>query len=376
MSLARVGEMKFDYLIVGAGFAGAVCAQQLAAAHKKILLIDKRPHIGGNAYDEYDEHGVLTHPYGPHIFHTKSKKIFEYLSKFTDWRFYEHRVLAVVDGEYYPFPINRKTINRLYGINLASEEVENYLNGLKLKRAPISNSEDLVLNSVGEDLCEKFFRNYTLKQWGLDLRDLSAGVAARVPVRFDDDDRYFSDAFQFMPAPGYGAMFRKMLSGGNITVKLSTPLDMIRNRSSWRHMIYTGPIDAYFGYSLGRLPYRSLRFEHEHLADTERYQETGTVNYPNDHKFTRITEFKHLTGQTHAGTSIVREYPQSEGEPYYPIPRVENEVLSKRYQALAHKETNVSFVGRLAEYRYYNMDQVVGAALALSNDLLANERRG
>jgi UDP-galactopyranose mutase len=356
--------MKYDYLIVGAGFAGTVCAQQLAEAGKKILIIDKRRHIGGNAFDEHDEHGVLVHPYGPHIFHTNSKRVLEYLSRFTDWRFYEHRVLGVVDGETYPIPINRTTINKLYGLDLNENEVEQYLDSVRETRQPIRTSEDVVLGSVGHDLCEKFFRGYTKKQWGLDLSELSAGVAARIPTRTNADDRYFTDTFQFMPAQGYTKMFERMLASENITVRLSTDLAEIENEILWGHMIYTGPIDAYFNHSFGKLPYRSLRFEHQHLNPAEHFQATGTVNYPNDHEFTRITEFKYLTGQRHSGTSIVREFPQAEGDPYYPIPRTENEALYQRYKALAAQEENVSFVGRLAQYRYYNMDQVVGAALA------------
>ncbi len=362
--------MKYDYLVVGAGFSGAVCSRQLADAGKKVLLIDKRPHIGGNAFDKHDEHGILIHPYGPHIFHTNSKRIFEYLSRFTDWRFYEHRVLAVVGDETYCIPVNRTTINKLYGLNLSAEEVEQYLNSVREVREPIRTSEDVVLGSVGRDLCEKFFRGYTKKQWGLDLSDLAAGVAARIPTRTDDDDRYFTDTFQFIPAQGYTKMFERMLAHENITLRLSTDYAEIKNEIIWEHMIFTGPIDAYFNHCLGKLPYRSLRFEHQHLSEMEHFQATGTINYPNDHAFTRITEFKYITGQMHSGTSIVREYPQAEGDPFYPIPRAENEILYKRYKALADQEKNVSFVGRLAQYRYYNMDQVVGAALSCIDKIL------
>jgi len=356
--------MKYDYLIVGAGFAGSVCAQQLAESGKNILIIDIRQHIGGNAYDTHDEHGILIHPYGPHIFHTNSKRIFEYLSNFTDWRFYEHRVLAVVNGETYPIPINRTTVNKLYGFDLTEEEVEKHLLNVRIERKIIKTSEDVVLNSVGADLCEKFFRGYTKKQWGLDLSELSAGVAARIPTRTNNDDRYFSDTFQFMPAQGYSRMFERMLANDNITINLSTSLEDVKETIEWEKMIYTGPIDAYFNYCYGKLPYRSLRFEHLHFPNTPCFQLTGTVNYPNDQQFTRVTEFKHLTKQQHSGTSIVREYPQWEGDPYYPVPRQENEILFKRYQQLAEQADNVYFVGRLAQYRYYNMDQVVGAALA------------
>lgn len=363
--------MKFDYLVVGAGFAGAVCAQQFAQADKTVLVIDKRGHIAGNAYDCLDAQGVLIHPYGPHIFHTNSSKIFEYLSHFTDWHFYEHRVLAVVDGKHYPLPINRSTINRLYGLNLDEAGVAAFLEQVREPRETIRNSEDVVLSSVGSDLCEKFFRGYTRKQWDLDLSELSATVAARIPTRTNDDDRYFSDTYQFMPKQGYTAMFERMLAHPNITVKTSTTLEDVRHQVQWGHMVYTGPLDAFFDFRFGKLPYRSLRFEHQHQKGVQQVQAVGTVNYPNDHAYTRITEFKHLTGQSIQGTSLVREYPQAEGEPYYPIPRQENEVLFKRYQALAEQADAVSFVGRLAEYRYYNMDQVVGAALHCARQLLA-----
>jgi UDP-galactopyranose mutase len=362
---------RYDALIVGAGFAGSVCAEQLASAGKQVLLIDKRPHIAGNAYDVLDAQGVLIHVYGPHIFHTNGKRIFEYLSRFTDWRFYEHRVLAVVDGEHYPIPINRTTLNRLYGLELDDAAAAAYLEKVREPRAPIRTSEDVVLSSVGRDLCEKFFRGYTRKQWGLDLSELSAGVAARVPTRTDADDRYFTDSFQFMPADGYTAMFRRMLNRPNIELSLGTDYFDLKGQVDAAHTIFTGPIDAYFDYCFGKLPYRSLSFEHEHVHGRERHQPVGTVNYPNDHAYTRITEFKHLTGQACAGTSIVREYPRSEGEPYYPIPRPENEALFRRYQELAKGDAAVSFVGRLAQYRYYNMDQVVGAALKAAADVLA-----
>lgn len=372
-------EMKklaktYDFLIVGSGFAGCVCAERLANAGKTVLLVDRRNHIGGNAFDKEDEHGVLVHLYGPHIFHTNSKRIFEYLSRFTDWRFYEHRVRAKVGGGLYPIPINRVTINKLYGLNLDEEGAAAYLERVREPREILNSSEDVVLNSVGQDLCEKFFRGYTQKQWGLDLSELSAGVAARIPTRSNDDDRYFTDAFQFMPVDGYAAMFAKMLDHRNIEVGLGVDFKDVRGKEHYRHVIYTGPIDAYFDYRFGSLPYRSLRFEHQHLSDVSQYQDVGTVNYPNDYEFTRITEFKHLTGQRHVGTSIVREYPQAEGDPYYPIPRPENEVLFKRYEALAKAESNTTFVGRLAQYRYYNMDQVVGAALKVVETLVGGQQ--
>jgi len=281
-------------------------------------------------------------------------------------------VRGVVDGRIYPFPINRDTLNQLYGLDLDEAGAAAWFERVREPREPVRTSEDVVLNSVGRDLYEKFFLNYTRKQWGLEPSQLKAGVAARIPVRTNTDDRYFTDTFQAMPLHGYTRMFEEMLDHPNITVRLGADFDSVRDSFSTGQLIFTGPIAAYFKHCYGPLPYRSLRFEHDHLAGTEQFQPVGTVNYPNDHDFTRITEFKHLTGQFHSGTSIVREYPQAEGEPYYPIPRDENEALFKRYEALAEKETNVTFVGRLAQYRYYNMDQVVAAALKAAEKLLAS----
>lgn len=359
-----------DFLIVGAGFAGACTARALAEAGLRCHVIDKRPHVAGNAYDCVDAHGVLIHQYGPHIFHTNSEKVFAWLSRFTDWRAYEHRVLAQADGKLVPLPINRRTINELYGLDLDEAGAAAFLERVREPRETIRSSEDVVLNSVGADLCEKFFRGYTRKQWGLDLSELAAGVAARIPTRTNDDDRYFTDRFQAMPAEGYTAMFERMLDHPLISVEVGVDFAEIGPRIARRATVYSGPIDAYFGHRFGALPYRSLRFEHEHIASTAWTQDVGTVNYPNDHAYTRITEFKHLTGQQHAGTSVVREYPCAEGDPYYPIPRPGNEALFKRYEELADAERDVHFIGRLAQYRYYNMDQVVASALVLSDRLI------
>ena len=363
---------KYDYLIAGAGFSGAVCARELADAGASVLLVDKRNHIGGNAYDVMDRHGVLIHPYGPHIFHTNSREIFKYLSQFTEWRFYEHRVLAHAEGRQFPVPINRTTLNQVYGLNLQTDDdARAFLDSIREPRETLRTSEDVVLNSVGHKLCDMFFRGYTRKQWGLDLSELSSGVTSRIPTRTNIDDRYFTDQYQFMPLHGYTSMFQRMLDHPAIEVRLSIDYDSIE-RNTWDHLIYTGPIDAFFNYCFGKLPYRSLSFEHEHIDDNAAFQPVGTVNYPNDHSYTRITEFKHLTGQKHAGTSIVREYPQSDGDPFYPVPNPENEALFKKYEALTEKcRDKVSFVGRLAQYRYYNMDQVVGAALSCSKRLIS-----
>jgi UDP-galactopyranose mutase len=361
---------KVDALIVGCGFAGSVVARELADAGRSVLMIDKRPHIAGNAYDHADAHGVVVHAYGPHIFHTNSDKIIRWLSRFTEWRFYEHRVLAKVGDQLLPIPINRTTINTLYGLELDEAGVEAYLQSVAEPRAQKLTSEDVVLSSVGSDLCEKFFRGYTKKQWGLDLSQLSAGVAARIPTRTNDDDRYFADTYQLMPLQGYTRMFERMLDHPGIEVRVGVDFRDVGPEIERSMTVYTGPVDEYFGHRFGRLPYRSLRFEHEHIAGVDEAQAVGTVNFPNDHDYTRITEFKHLTGQVCAGSSVVREYPTSEGDPYYPIPRPENEALFRQYRDLAEQEPGVFFVGRLAQYKYYNMDQVVGAALAAAADIL------
>lgn len=362
--------MQVDILVVGAGFSGSVVAERMAQHGFQVLVIDKRPHIGGNAFDTLDQHGVLIHPYGPHIFHTNGERIAEYLSQFTEWRPYEHRVLAKVNELLVPIPINIDTVNRLYGLNLDESSIQGFYDSVREPRDPVRTSEDVVINAVGRDLYEKFFRGYTRKQWGLDPSELAASVAARIPTRSNHDDRYFTDTFQKMPLHGYTRMFERLLDHPNIRIEVGVDYFARRDSIKARHVVYTGPLDAFYDYRFGRLPYRSLRFEHEHLPDTAQYQSVGTINYPNDFEYTRITEFKHLTGQAHAGTSLVREYPQAEGDPYYPVPRPENEALFKRYDELARQEQDTTFVGRLAQYRYYNMDQCVGAALKAAENLL------
>lgn len=364
-------SLVFDYLIVGAGFAGSVLADRLArVAGKRVLVVDKRNHIAGNAYDHYDNAGLLVHRYGPHIFHTNSRDVFDYLSQFTEWRDYQHRVLANVDGQLLPIPINLDTINRYYGVNLSSAEVEKFLASMAEPRDPVRTSEDVVISKVGPELYKKFFRGYTRKQWGLDPSELDAQVTARIPIRTNRDDRYFTDSYQSMPKHGYTRMFENMLDHPNIHVLLQTDYRDIVKIIPFREMIYSGPVDEYFEYCFGKLPYRSLKFRHE-THEVERFQSAPVVNFPNDYAFTRITEFKYLTGQVHPKTSLVYEFPQSEGDPYYPIPKPENAALYAQYQALAQKTPGVHFVGRLATYRYYNMDQVVAQALTLYKNLAA-----
>jgi UDP-galactopyranose mutase len=358
----------YDYLIVGAGFAGSVLAERLASQHgARVLLIDRRPHVGGNAYDEPNEAGILYHKYGPHIFHTNSEQVVDYLSQFTDWRPYEHRVRAVVRGQQVPIPINRTTLNLLFGLDLKTdEEAAEYLATRAEPVDEIKSSEDVVINAVGRELYELFFRGYTRKQWGLDPSELDKQVTSRIPTRTNTDDRYFSDTFQAMPLNGYTAMFERMLDHPLIEKRLGTDFRDLRDqaREIADHIIYSGPVDEYFDYRFGKLPYRSLKFDHRTLNE-EWHQPVAVVNYPDETvPYTRISEYKHLTGQQAPVTTITYEYPSAEGDPYYPIPRTENQALYKRYEAIADAMDTVTFVGRLATYRYYNMDQIVGQALA------------
>ncbi|RZJ62237.1 MAG: UDP-galactopyranose mutase [Hymenobacter sp.] len=363
----------FDYLIVGAGFAGSVLAERLATrSNKKVLVIDKRSHIGGNAFDHYNEDGILIHKYGPHIFHTNSKDVFDYLGNFTDWRPYEHRVLASVDGQLVPMPINLDTINKLYGLSLTSFEVEEFFASVAEEVPVIKTSEDVVVSKVGRELYNKFFKNYTNKQWGLDPSQLDKSVTSRVPTRTNRDDRYFTDTFQAMPLHGYTRMFEKMLDHPNIKIMLNTDYKEIVKFIPFKEMIFSGPVDEYFDFQFGKLPYRSLEFKHDTLNE-EQHLAAPVVNFPNEHHYTRITEFKALTGQKHPKTAIVYEYPQAEGDPYYPVPMPENAELYAKYKKLADETAGVHFVGRLATYKYYNMDQVVAQALTLYKKLTDKE---
>ena len=359
----------FDYLVVGAGFAGAVIAERLATQlGKKVAICDQRPHVGGNTFDYYDAAGILVHKYGPHIFHTSSRRIFDYLSQFTAWRPYEHHVLAQVDGKLLPFPINLNTINALYGLSLSSEELAAFFRERAEPIAHPRTSEEAVVSKIGRELYEKFFKNYTRKQWGLDPSQLDASVAARVPARLNTDNRYFTDDYQFMPLHGFTAMFERMLDHENIRVFLNADFRDVQKATRCERIIYSGPIDAFFDYRYGKLPYRSIDFKHE-THDVEWFQPEAVINYPNEHAYTRITELKYLTGQSHPKTSIVYEYPKGEGDPYYPVPCAENRALYERYETLARALPDVCFVGRLGTYRYYNMDQVVGQSLALFDRL-------
>ena len=353
----------FDYLVVGAGFAGATIAQRLAAhGGKKVVICDKRPHIGGNAYDHFDEAGILVHKYGPHIFHTNSREVFDFLSQFTEWRPYQHRVRAWVDGQLLPIPINLDTVNRLYGTSMTSFQLEDFFKSVAEPVESVRTSEDVIVGRVGRELYDKFFRNYTRKQWGLDPSELDAAVTARVPVRTNRDDRYFTDTYQAMPRHGFTRMFERMLTHPNIKILLNADYRDVREIIPHEAVIYTGPIDEYFDYCFGKLPYRSLHFQFETRNEAVA-QAAPVINYPNENPYTRVTEFKYLTGQEHPKTSLVYEFARAEGDPYYPIPRPENAALYRQYQQLADTTPGVHFLGRLGTYKYYNMDQVVAQAL-------------
>jgi UDP-galactopyranose mutase len=359
--------MTFDFLIVGAGFAGSVLAERIAnELGKTCLIVERRNHIGGNAYDHHDEAGVLVHKYGPHYFRTNSQRIVDYLSHFTEWHPVEYKILSWTHGRFWQFPINLNTFEQLIGRQSTTEEMEAKLAEWRVQIDNPKNSEEVIVSQVGWKLYEMFFKNYTRKQWQRDAKELDSSVCGRIPIRTNRDDRYLSEKFQALPRNGYTSMFQKLLMHPKIYVWLDTDFRDVCKHVRFGHLIFTGPIDEYFDHCFGRLPYRSLRFEPETLLQ-EYFQPNMQVNYPNDHDFTRIVEIKHATGQQLPSTTIVREYPQNfvpGREPYYPIPAPDSKALYSKYAELAALEKNVSFVGRLATYRYYNMDQIVGMALA------------
>lgn len=355
--------MKYKYVVVGAGLAGLTAAERIAEVlDEEVLVIEKRNHIGGNVYDSYDEEGILIHNYGPHIFHTNDKEVFEYLSRFTLWHYFWHRVLTYVDGNLVPMPITVETINKIYNLNLSCFDVEEFLKKQAVSMDEVSTSKDVALSKVGEDLYKKIFENYTRKQWGVDPAELDTSVISRIPIRANRDTRYFNDTYQGMPKYGYAKMCQNMISNKKIKVMLNTDYKEIIKDLEYDKLIYTGPTDYFYDYKHGKMAYRSIDFQFETYS-REEYQEAPVVNYPNDYDFTRITEFKKLTGQEHKKTTILKEFPTSEGEPYYPFPTKEYQEQFRLYQAEMKKEEKVVFLGRLAEYRYYNMDGVVRRVL-------------
>ncbi|MDO8657205.1 MAG: UDP-galactopyranose mutase [Candidatus Levybacteria bacterium] len=363
---------KVDFLIVGAGFSGAVLAERLNCAGYKVLVIDKRKHIGGNCYDYYHKSGVLVHKYGPHYFRTDCEEVKKYLSQFTGWIKREYKIRVFINGRLYTFPINRNTLNEFFGLNLKNQiETKKFLDSIRVKIKNPKNAEEQMLSSVGKELYEAFFKNYTKKQWGIDPKKLDPAVTARIPIRTNSDDRCVNEKFQAIPKDGYAKLFEKILSG--IDIMLNTDFKKIKDKIKYKKLIYTGPIDEFFNYKFGKLPYRSLKFKLE-TFEREFYQDYAQINYPNNYKFTRITEIKHVTAQKIPRTTIVKEYPLSIGQPYYPIPASQNQALYLKYRKEADKLKNVYFTGRLAEYKYLNMDQVVKNSLELFQKIVLEQK--
>ncbi|HMO17848.1 MAG TPA: UDP-galactopyranose mutase [Oligoflexia bacterium] len=387
-------SFNVDFLVVGAGFSGLVMAEQLVRnLDASVLIVDKRNHIGGNAHDYYDSSGVLIHAYGPHYFRTNSDKVRDYLSQFTEWHNVKYRIKSFARGRYWSFPINLNTFEEFIGRESSTEEFELWLEQERISSGVPKNSEDVVVSQVGIKFFQLFFEGYTLKQWNRHPRELDASVCGRIPVRTNRDDRYLNDSFQALPLNGYHVLFKKLLESikHRVELRLNTQYREILHEAQFRHLVFTGPIDEYFNYCEGHLPYRSLRFEHESFEPSkllEResvsgkrgfWQSAMQINYPElSFPFSRIVEIKHATGQICPATTIVREFPESftlGNEPYYPVPSPDSGRIYQRYKELAEREQNVTFVGRLARYRYYNMDQVVGMALAESARLIAEIRK-
>jgi len=352
----------FDFLVVGCGLAGMTASRILAEKGHRVLIVDKRNHIGGNIYDYYNEEGILIHKYGPHIFHTNNEEAWKFLSRFTEWREYQHKVLSYANGMLVPMPINLDTINMLYSTNYDSITIKEFFNSVKVNIEEINNSKDVIVSQVGEELYKLFFEGYTKKQWNLYPYELGKEVASRVPTRHNRDPRYFTDRYQGMPKYGYTKMAESILEHENIKVMLNTTYEEIKEEINYSKVIFTGCIDEFFKEKYGELPYRSLNFIEE-TYDKEFYQQVGVINYPNDYDYTRITEYKHLTGQKHDKTTIMKEISSAIGEPYYPIPKPENKELYSKYKEEADISKNVYFLGRLGTYSYMNMDAVVYQAL-------------
>ncbi len=359
----------FDIAIVGAGFSGLTLAERFSSLGRKVIVVENRDHIGGNAHDYYDGNGIVIHKYGAHIFHTNDKQVYDYLSNFTEWREYIHKTAAYVDGKLVPFPINRKTLEILYGKDALKDGVEAFINSVRENIPQPKNAEENIVSRMGWDIYEKFFRGYTEKQWGRSPAELSPMVTNRIPIRYDDDDRYFSDKYQVMPKNGYDSMFWNMVRKGDFPVLLNTDWHEFENELDYRRLIYTGPIDRFFNYKFGKLPYRSIDFKFT-LHKKEHFQPVASVKFSRDFKFTRRIEFKYITGQKHHYTITSEEFPKSDGDPFYPIPAEDAQDLYRKYRQEADRLKDVRFVGRLASYRYYNMDQCVAAALTEFRNLV------
>ena len=367
--------MTIDWIVVGAGFTGATFAQRMATAGKQVLLIERRGHVGGNAFDDRNEYGIVVHRYGPHIFHTNSVAVWNYLSNFTEWRPYEHRVLGLIEGKLVPIPFNLNSLAILFPTQLA-ERIENaliiqYGFGKRVPILKLRESKDPAIRDFADYVYRYVFEGYTIKQWQLRPEELNPSVTARVPVCIGRDDRCFEDVYQAIPLHGYTALFNRMLDHPNIEIMLGCDWKDSVSRANGARIFFTGAIDEFLDYRFGPLAYRSIRFE-EHTLEETQHQPVGTMNYPNDYDYTRVTEQKIITGQQAAVTTLITEYPQPH-EPgktiaYYPIPRTENHSLYAKYASVAQAEfPNVCFAGRLAEYQYYNMDQACARALKLAS---------
>ncbi|MBR1396487.1 MAG: UDP-galactopyranose mutase [Selenomonadaceae bacterium] len=371
----------FDVIIVGAGFAGSVLAERLASQkNKSVLVIERRNHIGGNCFDERDDNGILIHKYGPHLFHTDDEEVWKYLSQFTDWHVYHHHVLAMIDGQIVPLPFNLNTLHKLFPTPLANKLETALLNrydyNTKVPILKLKQSTDKDLRYLADYVYEKIFLHYTEKQWNLSPENIEGAVTARVPVFVGRDDRYFNDRFQAVPTKGYTAIFKNMLNHKNIKLMLNTKFSDVMKIDDGKilfldqpfngQVIYTGQLDDLFDEKFGALPYRSVEMKFETVA-TDNYQPAATVNYPNNYDFTRITEFKKIHPSNSAVTTILKEYPQDyergKNTPYYPIFTDENKSRYEQYAAEVNKISNLTAVGRLAEYRYYDMDDIVKRAL-------------
>lgn len=377
----------YDYIIIGSGFAGAVVAQKMAEKGKKVLILEKRDYIGGNCYDENDEHGILIHKYGPHIFHTNSKEVYDYLSKYTKWYDYSHEVVANLNGNFIPVPFNLNTLKIVYGEEkaqkLREKLIDQYGYGTRVPILKLRENTDEDIRAIADFVYENIFLKYTMKQWGQTPEQIDPEVTGRVPVLISEDNRYFQDKYQGMPLEGFTLLFKNMLSQEGITVRLNTDAKQVlsfkedgiyfEDDKFEGKIVYTGPIDELFDCKYGRLPYRTLRFDMTYLAE-EDYQPKAVVNYTVSEDFTRITEFKKLTGQKAEGTTIMKEYPLAytgkAGEiPYYAISSEDNINMYNKYVELIKKYDNMYLLGRLAEYKYYNIDGIVEKALNLAKEL-------
>ena len=384
--------MDFKYIVVGAGLAGVTIAERIAnVLNEKVLIIEKRGHIGGNIYDCYDEHGILIHKYGPHIFHTNNKKVWDYLGQFTSWQEYHHKVLGYLDGQFVPIPFNLNTIAKLFPVALASQYTDKLTRtfgyGIKVPILELKKSDDSELKQLAQYVYEKVFLNYTIKQWSVSPQEIDATVTARVPINISKDDCYFQNTYQGMPLYGYTKMVEKMLNNNKIKIMLQTDFNEIVQLAAGDiklfgtslncKIIYTGSIDQFFGYEFGELGYRSTKFDYEFIQEPH-FQDVATVNYPNNYDFTRITEFRHMTMQQNIyGTTILREYPQAcergvagKDVPMYPVLDTSNQEKYKKYRQKAEIYNNIIFIGRLAEYKYYDMDAVVAQALSAFKRLI------